>query len=94
MKPESFNDYAIIHEAPAEIGAHTVETSLPSDYLGSCAIIQTSDRRTVIAIVPNFIEACRIAKYAITPDGGYGSVSIESTGNDCTHDSYLSWLSG
>jgi hypothetical protein len=81
----------IIHQSPLEIGGHVVETSLSLNHDGRCAIVSGSGNQ-VIAIVPSFSEACRIAKYAVTPDGGYGSVRIESSVHECTDDSFQGWI--
>ena len=46
----------------------------------------------MIAVLSSGIEAFRLAAYAITPHGGYGSVSIHPTQLDETHESLLEWI--
>jgi hypothetical protein len=42
-------------------------------------VIEASGSERVVAVLPSVEEAYRVARYAITPDGGYGSVFVVET---------------
>lgn len=81
----------VIAQVADQIGGDTAKSYLPSGYSGRCAIV-TESGSDVIAVLSNGIEALRVAAYAITPDGGYGSVGIHPTQKDETHSSLLDWI--
>ena len=84
--------YSVIFQTALELGAHTVESCIPADYTGACSVIAASDGTSVIAVLPSLAEANRVAKYATSPDGGFGSVYIKQTDGACTHLSVQDWL--
>ena len=83
----------VIAQTAVEIGGDMATSYLPVGYSGRCAIVTESDAK-VIAVLSSGIEAFRIAAYAITPDGGYGSVRIYPTQEEQTHASLCEWISG
>lgn len=82
----------VIAENPAEIGADTVISTICHSYQGPCAVIEASGSGRVIAVLPSGAEAYRVARYAITPDGGYGSIVVEETDLPVTHPDLESWV--
>ena len=78
----------VIAQVADQIGGETATSYLPAGYTGRCAIVAESNS-DVIAVLSSGMEAFRLAAYAITPDGGYGSVSIQPTDLDETHESLL-----
>ncbi|MBW4979918.1 hypothetical protein ABWH88_09560 [Marinobacter adhaerens] len=81
----------VIAQTAVEIGGDMATSYLPVGYSGRCAIVADSDSK-VIAVLSSGIEAFRVAAYAITPDGGYGSVNIQPTELGETHESLLDWI--
>lgn len=81
----------VIAQVADQIGGDVATSYLPAGYTGHCAIVAESNS-DVIAVLSSGIEAFRVAAYAITPDGGYGSVSIHPTQLDETHESLLDWI--
>jgi len=81
----------VIAQVADQIGGEAATSYLPAGYTGHCAIVAESNS-DVIAVLSSGIEAFRVAAYAITPDGGYGSVSIHPTQLDETHESLLDWI--
>ncbi|MCD1649701.1 hypothetical protein [Marinobacter adhaerens] len=81
----------VIAQVADQIGGEVATSYLPAGYTGHCTIVaeSTSD---AIAVLSSGIEAFRVAAYAITPDGSYGSVSIHPTQLDETHESFLDWI--
>jgi len=49
-------------------------------------------RERGIAVVPEWSEAVAIARYAVSHDGGYGSVIVRSTDRDITHADFEAWF--
>lgn len=45
-----------------------------------------------IAIVPLWSEAVAIARYAVSLNGGYSSVTVSSTDEECTHTGLEAWF--
>ena len=84
----------IIAQLALEVGEHTAESNMPRDYVGACAVVSASDGKRVIAVLPSQTEASRVAAYAITPDGGFGSVFVRVSDAVCTHESFVDWLWG
>lgn len=85
-------DQTIIAENPTEIGGDTATSMVRSTYQGACAVIEASGSGRVIAVLPSGAEANRVARYAITPAGGYGSVLVEETDQAVTHPNLESWV--
>lgn len=82
----------IIYEGPLEIGGETVTSYIPKHYLGKMSIMDDNGTK-VIAVMPTVEEGLRVAKYATSPDGGYGSVSIFAAGEErITHATFMDWL--
>ena len=81
----------VIAQVADQIGGEVATSYLHPGYIGHCAIVAESNS-DVIAVLSNGIEAFRVAAYAITPNGGYGSVSIHPTHLDQTHESLLDWI--
>lgn len=80
-----------IHQEPLEIGVHSVESFVEVDYRGPCAVKYISSKALICAF-PSFSEALRAARYATTPDGGYGSVIItECSDEEITHAEFIKW---
>jgi len=60
------------------------------NYGGAVCVITLKE---VIAVLPNVEEALKVAAYAITPSGGYGSVSmLEAIHEFPTHRTFQEWL--
>lgn len=83
----------IAANAPA-VGADAAISSVPEDYQGACAVVEASSGIRVIAVLPNKAEAFSVARYAITPDGGYGSVYVDASNEAVTHSSFEEWAFG
>lgn len=82
---------AVIAQVADEIGGTAATSYLPPNYSGRCAVLSQSSFDT-IAILPNGLEAFRVAAYAITPDGGFGSVEIQPSLECETHKSFMDWF--
>lgn len=81
----------IIIEEPQQIGGHTVSSYLPEAYDGACRIVSSNSES--IAVLPNTLEAYKVAGFAITPNGGYGSVDIEpALIDDVTVKTFDEWF--
>ncbi len=92
MKVECPEFYgAVIAQVADEIGGTAATSYLPPNYSGRCAVLSQSSFET-IAILPNGLEAFRVAAYAITPDGGFGSVEIQPSLECETHKSFMDWF--
>lgn len=74
-----------------EIGADTAISRVPNGYHGACAVIEDSGTDHVIAVLPTESVANSVANYAITPDGGYGSVIVEPSTAPITHRTFDEW---
>ena len=84
-----------IHREPLEIGGHTVTAMIDTNYAGPCSV-QLSGRprpeSKALCAFPDFVEAARAARYASTPDGGYGSVVImPCEASQITHAAFEDW---
>lgn len=84
----------VIAENAPEIGADTATSLVPANYQGPCAVVEASGRGLAVAVLPSSVEAYRVARYAITPDGGYGSVMVEMTERCITDQNFEDWLWG
>tara|TARA_Y100001933_G_scaffold264813_1_gene332787 strand:+ start:6388 stop:6642 length:255 start_codon:yes stop_codon:yes gene_type:complete len=82
----------LLKENPPEIGADTAVSHVPTDYKGPCAVVQSQTSANVIAVLPSVMEANRVARYAISPSGGYGSVYVEPTDLAVTCLTLEAWL--
>lgn len=76
----------LLAQAPDAIGGNIAIGCHPSDHNGSFEVVAESNDQS-IAVCPGFDEAARVARYAITPDGGYGSVSVVATDRGVTCNS-------
>jgi hypothetical protein len=85
--------FMILAEAPWEIGGHQENSYIKEGYIGRCEIKIENDPDTILAVLPNLNEAIAVARYAITPDGGYGSVEVHPSEIDITHSDFMDWLS-
>jgi hypothetical protein len=85
-------DY-IIHREPLEIGGHTVTAMIGTNYAGPCSVQETGRPESkAFCAFPDFVEAARAARYASTPDGGYGSVVImPCESREITHTAFEDW---
>lgn len=82
----------IIHQEPIQIGGHTVTANVPDDYKGPSAIFCETNNMKILCAFPTYTEAMIAARYASTPDGGYGSVVIEPCCADqITHAEFIDW---
>lgn len=86
--------YRLIASNAPEIGMDTAISYVSNGYLGHCAVVAAANNCSVIAVLPNEIEANSVARYAITPDGGYGSVYVEPTEKKITHSGFSDWAFG
>ncbi|MGX1201015.1 hypothetical protein [Marinobacter sp. MBR-105] len=82
----------LLKKNPPEIGADTAVSHVPTDYEGPCAVVQSQSSANVIAVLPSVMEASRVAGYAISPSGGYGSVYVEPTDLAVTCLALEEWL--
>ncbi|MCP5213373.1 MAG: hypothetical protein H6998_20845 [Hahellaceae bacterium] len=81
----------IIAQTADAIGGDNAVSRVNEAYTGGCEVVTCNDE--TIAILPNYIEARAVAAYAITSDGGYGSVIVvEAPGKQITHSSFNDWL--
>ncbi|KXS55610.1 MAG: hypothetical protein AWU57_59 [Marinobacter sp. T13-3] len=87
-----FVEPTVIATNPLSIGGDTAAEAVPDGYTGACAVVPVSGSDNVIAVLPSLNEARRVARYAKTPDGGYGSVVIEATSQPVTHETLEDWI--
>ena len=73
-----------------QIGGDTAISYVKEGYAGNCEI-KTANGLSV-AILPTSSEAVSVARYAIKPEGGYGSVEIHSSTLAITHSNFNDWL--
>ena len=73
----------------SQIGGDDAVSYLEDAYDGITEVITMSGK--LVAVLPSPGEAKKVASYAITPDGGYGSVVIHSSSKDITHQSFDDW---
>lgn len=84
----------IVHEGPMEFGGETVTSFVEAGYVGHCAVKQDSSDQANIAVLSCYGKALCLARYATTPDGGYGSVVVVPTDEPVTHFDLLNWILG
>jgi len=89
MENEAFS---ILAENAPEIGADRAISFVPEGDPSPCAVIEDTGSRTIIAVLPCEQEAARVARHAIRPDGGYGSVTVEKTTERVTAFTFEEWL--
>ncbi len=79
---------------PNELGAGTATSEVAIGYSGKCEVKEKYSDKT-IAVLPNSIEAEKVAGYACTPDGGFGSIIVTASKEKdaLTHNSYEEWMS-
>lgn len=81
----------VIFQQPFEIGGHEVSSKLPFGYDGPCAVLCASTDKTICAFLSLHDAVCA-ARYATTPDGGYGSVILSPCDVlHITHSDFASW---
>lgn len=81
----------IIHEGPMELGGERVESYLPDDYSGPCAITCAGNGE-LIGVAADPEVALRIGRYATTPDGGFGSVHLEPSSEKPDYQSLTDFI--
>lgn len=82
----------LVHEEPMEIGGHTVHSEVPNGYEGPCAVRAANGTEKLICAFPSTLEAMRAAIYASTPNGGYGSITIQPCiPQMVTHIEFADW---
>jgi hypothetical protein len=81
----------VIARGPVEIGGEVVTSSVPDGHKGPYEIVSESGGHSV-AVLQDWSQARRVACYAITQDGGFGSVEIRTTDELSTHDTFEDWL--
>ena len=80
----------LLAENDDQIGGDTAISYVEKGYVGACEI--KTDNGFSIAVLPTLEEAISVARYAIKPDGGYGSVEIHSSSLAITHSNFMNWL--
>ncbi len=82
---------SLIAESQWQVGAETAVSTLSKGYVGPCRIITVNDE--LVAVMPNKKEAFKVAQYAMSPGGGFGSVIVEEgSEQEITHLSIEGWL--
>ena len=85
----------IIAEGPMQLGGEIAHSLVPDDYRGACKVVQDNLSDEVIVVLPSRQEAYRAARYAITPDGGYGSVRVTPAPDGrITCETFEAWAFG
>lgn len=79
-----------VAQNPDEIGADCALTDVPAGYSGPCAVV--TDANESVAVLPSEGEAQRVAAYAVSPNGGYGSVRIVPSNSAVTHTDFNEWM--
>ncbi len=80
----------LLAKNPEQIGGDTATSYVREGYVGTCEIKTEND--CSVAILPTLKEAVSVACYAITPDGGYGSVEVHPSTLAITHSDFMDWL--
>jgi hypothetical protein len=73
------DNFKLLSKTADEIGGDVAISYVDKNYTGNCRVIKMDGSGDCVAILPNFVEAHRVACYSITPDGGYGSVEVSPT---------------
>lgn len=84
----------IVHEGDMAVGGETVTSFVDSGYVGHCAVKKDISDQANIAVLSCYGKALSLARYATTPDGGYGSVVVVATDEPVTHFDTLNWVLG
>lgn len=80
----------IVARTDDEINSCCAIVHYDDSYAGRVCVIRLDE---VVAVLPNPIEALKVAAFAITPNGGFGSVALLAAENEFpTHDSFVQWL--
>lgn len=80
------------HSEPLEIGGHTARSQIPAGYSGPCGVFEDGVSETLVCALPSLDEAMKAARYATTPDGGYGSVVVRPCdASSVTHATFPDW---
>ena len=79
----------LINKSPSQIGGDDAISYLPDAYDGITEVITRNGK--LVAVLPSPGEARKVASYAITADGGYGSVVMRPSSKDITHQSFDAW---
>lgn len=80
----------IVAYSPDTFGGEYAAAFFDEDYEGKVCVISLY---SIVAIVPNVKEALMIAAYAITPNGGFGSVDLlPAPDSALTHATFDEWL--
>lgn len=84
----------VISSSPMDVGGHCAVSTVKEGHEGPCSVHDTNDK--LIAALPNYAEAEKVARYAITPDGGYGSayISESKASEPITHNTFDEWAFG
>lgn len=82
----------IVHEGPMELGGETVTSFVKPDHAGNCAVKRDASDHKAICVLSTYEAALSVARYAGTPDGGYGSVVVVATDEPATHIDLLDWI--
>lgn len=71
----------------------TAITDQLEEYEGIVQVVSQSDGE-VIAVMPNAEEGFKVANFAITPIGGFGSVDVLPAASDMavTELNFMAWL--
>jgi hypothetical protein len=84
----------IYKQGDLEVGGEVVQTFIQDGYEGACSVFSFSSDE-LIACVSSVSEAYKIACYAISPDGGYGSVVVKPCkASKVTHNNFYEWAFG
>ena len=74
------------------LGAHEVDICIPSDYQGKCTVMSGEE---ILAALPSCEEAISVARYAVSPFGGYSFATVvPSPGGRITHTDLVEWIVG
>lgn len=79
----------VIAESSMHSGGTQAVSYVGDGYTGRCEVC---DGSRVIAVVRDHKLACRIAAYAIGPNGGYYDVAVFRSDRAVTHQSLESWI--
>ena len=80
----------IVARTDDEINSCCAIVHYDDSYAGRVCVIRLDE---VVAVLPNPIEALKVAAFAITPNGGFGSVALLAAKNEFpTHNSFVEWL--
>lgn len=84
--------HTLLSEGPAAFGSPVAESSLYDGYDGPCVVEDINGKE--IAVLATRRDAERVASYAITPNGGYGSVEVKAASKDhvVTHQTFTCWI--